>query len=1109
MTTSDDGVEAGILQLYLFGGFRARVGSQDIPPSAWKLRRARTLVKLLALAPRRRMHRERLIDALWPDQELQHPDNSLHQILHAARRALAPEGASAAPFLQLRDDILSLATDAIGVWVDVEAFEAMAVSARSRRHPEAYRAALDLYAGPLLPEDAYEDWVSGRAEMSRRLYVDLLVELAGVYEHDGLYREAIAALLRAVDADAVREDAHLGLMRLHALTGQRGDAVRRFETLRQVMRDTLDAEPQVASARLYEAIVSHQFPPPDVIMSTDTSTTPDGARVGIPPRVRNAPPALNRFIGRTRELDEIGRLLTSARIVTIVGPGGSGKTRLALEAAAMLAPRYPGSAWLVELASVERSAALTAALAAALDIVEQPNQPLLTTIAAALAARRPMLVALDNCEHLIAACAELIEALIRACPDVTLLCTSREPLHIPGEVVWRISSLGLPQMGHGSSPEVALACDSVQLFLDRARALAPMLTPDAHTIDAIVRICGHLDGLPLAIELAAARVGTVALGEIAARLESGLSALGRGSRTAPSRQQTLAATLDWSYTSLTERERRMFRALAVFPMPFDLEAAEWVSSESGAASDDDGGALDTLAALVDKSLVTIDESAAVARYRLLEPLRQYAEERLKASEERHLALRRRFDWSLMLAERANADLWGLAHAAAMARLEAAYPALRAALEWQLRSEGDAQAVARLIVALWQFWMLRGMFSEGRFWVGELLASPNASEAVRAEALMISFGLMLRPGEFAGTAARETIERSVALYQALGESEGSRQALRMLGIQAFMAGDLERAGTAAAESLARARAAGDLAGEGLSLHSLGVLAWARGAYPEAIAHMEAALALFRAVEGRPRATIALVNMGLTPFDASPNSLLVNEETWVMLGALSGAALVGHTLAHVGAQARAMGDLESARKRLEESVDWFRQCGHQAGLAQALGQLGAVLRVQGKFAGAHALLEESLTLRSQLGDRRGVGMTLSNVALLAVAEEDFSRAEALLAQVMASFVEIGDLSGIEMTRDLQAFTALRQGDHQRAQALYQECLASALFASYQARIHSPLDFVAALTGLGSAAAAGGFLEIARARFNEAAALYERIGDLPRAISLRSRSSIASAR
>jgi predicted ATPase len=293
-------------------------------------------------------------------------------------------------------------------------------------------------------------------------------------------------------------------------------------------------------------------------------------------RVRNAPPALNSFIGRTRELDEIGRLLTSARMVTIVGPGGSGKTRLALEVAAMLAPRYPGSAWLVELASVERAAALT---------------------------------------------------------------------------------------------------------------------PDAHAIDAIVRICSHLDGLPLAIELAAARVGSVALVEIANRLESGLSALGRGSRTAPTRQQTLAATLDWSYTSLTERERRMFRSLAVFPMPFDLEAADWVSRESGAVPDDDGGALDTLAALVDKSLVTIDESAAVARYRLLEPLRQYAEERLKECEERHLALRKRFDWSLTIAERANADLWGSSHATAVAVLEAAYPALRAALEWQLRSEGDTQAVA--------------------------------------------------------------------------------------------------------------------------------------------------------------------------------------------------------------------------------------------------------------------------------------------------------------------------------------------------------------------------------------------------------------------------------
>ncbi|HEX9036479.1 MAG TPA: tetratricopeptide repeat protein [Ktedonobacterales bacterium] len=1110
MPTSAGNAEEDVLRVYLLGGFRARVGFHETPPDAWKLRRARSLVKLLALAPRRRMHRERIIDLLWPDQDLENPDNSLHQAIYAARHALGGSGLTAARFLQTRDGVVTLTADDSSAWVDVEAFEVAAASARQCRQPEAYRAALDLYQGPLLPEDAYEGWVSGRAEMLRQLYVDLLVELAGAYERDGLYGEATVELLRAVNTDVAREDAHVGLMRLHALTGQRGDALRRFETLRRVLRDELNAEPQDASARLYEAILSNQLPSPGVLSSPHTPTSVSASAAPV----RNALPALNRFIGRTRELDEIARLLAGARVVTIVGPGGSGKTRLALEVAAMQAPRYPAGAWLVELASVENSLALPQALAAALEVIEQPNQPLVATITAALATRGPMLVALDNCEHLITACAELVEALLHACPGVTLLCTSREPLHIPGETVWRLSSLGLPQTGSASGLETALGCDSVQLFLDRARALAPALTLDARATEAIARICTHLDGLPLAIELAAARVGTVALDEIADRLESGLGALGRGSRTAPTRQQTLVATLDWSYASLTERERRLFRRLAVFPAPFDLEAAEWVSAEDDAFPVDDAdaldalGTLDTLAALVDKSLVTIDESAGAARYRLLEPLRQYAERRLKDCGERQVALRKRYDWGLALTERANGLLWGPSHTTAVARLEAAYPALRATLEWRLRGEGDAPAAARLIVALWQFWVLRGMYSEGRYWVETLLASVNAPDGVRAEALLISFGLMLRPGDFAGAAARETIERSVALYQALGESEGSRQALRMLGIQAFMAGDLERAGTAAAESLARARATGDLAGEGLSLHSLGVLAWARGAYPEAIAHMEAALTLFRAVQGRPLVTIALVNMGLTPFDASPNSLLVNEETWTMLGALSGAALVGHTLAHLGAQARAMGDLESARARLEESVTWFRQCGHQAGLAQALGQLGAVLRVRGDFAGAHALLEESLTLRSQLGDRRGVGMTLNNIALLAVAEEDFSRAEALLAQVMASFVETGDLSGIEMTRDIQAFSALRQGDHLRALSLYQECLASAVFASYQAPIHSPLDFTAALTGLASAAAAGGFPEIARERLNEAAALYERIGDLRRAISLRSRSIIAPA-
>ncbi|HLZ24733.1 MAG TPA: BTAD domain-containing putative transcriptional regulator, partial [Ktedonobacterales bacterium] len=670
MPTSVNSAEGDSLRLYLLGGFHTLFGSHETPMDAWKLRRARSLVKLLALAPRHRMHRERIIEALWPGQDLENPDNSLHQAIYAARHALGGSGAPVARFLQVRDGIVTLAADDLSVWVDVEAFELAAASARRTHQPEAYRTALDLYHGPLLPEDAYEDWVSGRAETLRRLYVDLLVELAGAYEGDGLYGEAIVELLRAVDTDGTREDAHVGLMRLHALTGQRGDAVRRYEILRRVLRDELGAEPQDASARLYEGIVSNRFPPPGAPVRLE-SPTGDGERAMGSARVRNAPRAPNRFIGRARELDEIGHLLAGARIVTIVGPGGSGKTRLALEVAAMLVPCYPAGAWLVELAEVERSPALPQALAAALEVIEQPNQPLLGTIMAALAARRPMLVALDNCEHLIAACAELVESLIHACPNVTLLCTSREPLHIAGEVVWRLSSLGLPQTDHTSDLEAALTCDSVQLFLDRARALAPTLTLDERTIKAMARICSHLDGLPLAIELAAARVGTVGLDEIASRLESGLSALGRGSRTAPTRQQTLEATLDWSYTSLSERERRLFRCLTVFPIPFDLEAAEWVSMEGADFSADDGDAqdtLDTLAALVDKSLVTIDESAGATRYRLLEPLRQYAEQRLKECGERQMALRKRDDWGLAITERANGVLWGPAHAAAVASL---------------------------------------------------------------------------------------------------------------------------------------------------------------------------------------------------------------------------------------------------------------------------------------------------------------------------------------------------------------------------------------------------------------------------------------------------------
>jgi predicted ATPase/DNA-binding SARP family transcriptional activator len=1079
------------LQLYLLGGFRVVVGGRETPECAWGLRRARNLVKLLALSPRYRLHRERVVDLLWPDQELENPDNSLSQALYAARRTLG--GAtrnSTEPYLQRQGEMVTLAPET-AVWVDVEAFEAAAASARRSQDPAAYRAALALYTGPLLPEDQYEEWVNGRAEALKRVYLRLLTGLAATHEASGAYEEAIAPLLRAVELDPTGEGAHVALMRLYTLAGQRPMALQRYEALRRTLRDELGVEPQPASVRLYEDIIAGRYPP-----DADTRAA---ASTGEPAHATNLPQRMSRFIGRARELDEIGRLLDGAPIVTLAGPGGSGKTRLALEAAETLAPRYPGGVWLIELAGIERPSAIPQALAAALGVIEQPGRPLMETITAALASDHALLL-LDNCEHLIGACAELAETLARACPSLRLLCTSREPLHIPGEIVWRLSSLSLPSSEPETSLEGALASESIQLFVDRARALAPGFTLDERNAPAIIRICRRLDGLPLAIELAAARVGTLAVEHIAERLDDGLGALGRGSRTGPTRQQTLTAALDWSYGLLSERERGLFRRLAVFPSGFDLEAAEWIARWISAGSSDERAAdddtLDALASLVDKSLVVMDESAGAARYRLLEPLRQYAEARLKARGELAVACARRRDWGQALAERADGELWGEEHSAAVGRLEAEYAALRATLEWLLSQQGEARSGARLIAALWQFWLLRGMFTEGRYWLERLLARMSEQSA---EALIALFGLTLRQGDYASGAAREAAERSVAIYRALGDGEGTGRALRMLGVQAYMTGDFARAGQTFEESLSLARAAGDVAGQGLALHELGALAWARGAYAEASERMEGALAQLRAAEDYPRAAVALLNLGLAPYDAEPDAPLVNEETWVLLRALSGAALVGYTLAHLGALARAQGDFHRARARLEESVAWLRRCGDQAGLAQALGQMGALARVQGDYRRARALLDDSLALRRQLGDRRGVGMTGANLGLLALAEGDYAEATARFAEVMAQFVEMGDGSGIEMTLDHQAHLALRQGDARRADALYSECL-----AGHRAMGRGPLDAARALTGLGASAIALGDSAAARAHLQEAIALYERIGDERRFASLRGRLS-----
>jgi len=379
----------------------------------------------------------------------------------------------------------------------------------------------------------------------------------------------------------------------------------------------------------------------------------------------NLPRQLTSFIGREREMAEVKRLLTTTRLLTLTGSGGCGKTRLALQVAADLVEEFANGVWLVELAALTDPALVPQAVASALGVREEPGRPLLATLSDYLKAKR-LLLLLDNCEHLVAACAYLAEALLRACPHLRILATSREALNIAGETVWRVPSLSLPDLLHLPSVEHLTQYEAVRLFIERALISRPDFVLTSQGAPSVAQVCHRLDGIPLAIELAAARVKVLSVEQIAARLDNRFRLLTSGSRTALPRQKTLRAAIDWSYDLLSETERMVLRRLSVFAGGWTLEAAEAICVGEGIEWHE---VLDPLMQLVDKSLVMMEEQGGTVRYRLLETVRQYGRDKLPASGEADVVRGRHRDWYLALAERAEPELLGSNQAVWLERLE--------------------------------------------------------------------------------------------------------------------------------------------------------------------------------------------------------------------------------------------------------------------------------------------------------------------------------------------------------------------------------------------------------------------------------------------------------
>ncbi len=994
------------VRIRLFGAFAVRVGDEDVPAAAWRLRKARSLVKLLALAPERRIHRERATELLWPDRAPEAAANNFHQALYVARRALEAAGAEAAAVLPLRDDMLALHPGGT-VEVDVDAFEAAAARARETGALPDCQAALGLYGGELLPEDRYEPWAAGRREALSEAYLGLLLELSARLAARGDTAAAVEALEQVVVADPLHEAAHRALMRLFAADGRRQQALAQYHQLRTALRRELEAEPDPQTAELYRELLRGE--PGETAPGREPAAEPEPARA--PPAAtapHNLPVALTSFVGRGRELREVGHLLDRNRLVTLVGAGGAGKTRLGLEAATAHLPACPDGVWLVELAGLGDPALVPAATASALGLTLPSQRPPLEGLSAQLVASRALLV-VDNCEHLVAACALLAEHLLAACPDLRILATSREPLRVPGEVTWRVPSLALPD---SAEPAQLASCESIRLFCERARDVAPAFALGPDNAAAIAEICLRLDGMPLALELAAARAGALSPQQIAERLGDCLAVLTAGRRSALDRQQTLRATLSWSHDLLTSAERTLFGRLAVFAGSFSLEGAEAVAADEGAA----GGAADVaardvadlLGRLVDKSLVVPEEEAGGYRYRLLEPMRQYARERLAEAGEAAAPQARHLAFYLELAGAADPEGPAAAPAVAPRRLEPDHDNLRAALGWALRHE--PQRALRLAVRMWPMWMASGRFQEGSRWLEAALAAAPEPTALRAEALRAASGLEVRLGRPGGLS--ELGAERVAIFRALDDRRALAHALDEAGVYEYMVSRNDRAEELYAQSRALAEELGDGKVAAAVVHSVGVLAHCRGDFAAAREALLDSLTLLRELPAEDHDRFFRVHTaGLFVAPEGPGGAprMYFEETVQFFRRVDARGAIGYVLAALGDVARAQGLGQPARERLAESLAHFREAGDAMGTAFALNRLGSLAGAMGEHDLGRELLDEALALRRELGDRRAAGMTLGNLGVLAARAGDLERARSVIGDALALFEATDDAPG----------------------------------------------------------------------------------------------------
>lgn len=842
----------------------------------------------------------------------------------------------------------------------------------------------------------------------------------------------------------------------------------------------LEREPQLAARLIELAKVAHGAARGQLDVTSQ-------------PRLSNLPAQLTNFIGREREIAGVKDLLSKHRLVTLAGAGGVGKTRLAQETAADLldAHAFADGVWFVELAALAEPALVSQAIATTLKLTGQSGCAPLNVVTDYFETKQALLV-LDNCEHLIAACAELTSHVLQRCHELRILVTSRERLRVPGEVIYRVPSLSFPNPTRLPPVENLLEFEAVSLFVDRTRNALPDFKVTTQNAKPLAHVCHRLDGIPLAIELAAARTHVMQVEQIAARLDDRFRLLTSDSRITLPRHKTLRALIDWSYDLLTEAEQTVLRRLSVFAGGWTLESAEAI------AGDANGDVLDMLSQLVDKSLVTFEHrDTAYARYRLLETIRQYAHERLLEHGEVEQTRDQHLKYFLHLAELAEPELRQADQIVWLDRLEVELDNFRAALEWSLEHERHIEAGLRLAAALMWLWDLRDHKREGSNWLERVLsaeAHTRGSESLsqtrtlaRAQAFNAAAFLMGVQGYFTKQDALAT--QGLELSRKLGDP-GQRSkafALWNLACVARIQQDYSRAHTLFEESLALYRQTKDAVGITHCLVALGDIALVEDDYDRAKILFEESLVLRKDIGDKNGMANAYLTLGEVAFGQGDfaQATALSELSLALYVEVGNRSAQGMVLNFIGSVSQAQGEYAKAIRHSESALALAHEIGDKSFIAVSRYHLGQISWSQGEYEQAARLYEEALILFRGLEGNVRVAMTLRGLGDVALAQGERERAAKLYEEVLAlgrnmeegKFTIANALFGLGRVAQVRSDLTSARTAHQEALALWCE-------------LHERWDIAASLDALAAVAVGQGQVQQAARLFGAAATLYELI-------------------